>query len=449
MYLTNINFSAKMLGSILALVLFFTPLNMLYGSEAKRKYKETQDSKKKNSQSREQDFLDACKTNIIHRVRALLPLIEDINTANDKEVPGFSGLHFAAQNDNSDLMELLIAEGADVNYSDDKDAVWKHTPLHVAARESNISACKVLLNHGADANAQVLRLRWTPLCYAVSKGDFKVVELLLQRGARFAQLSILNTGSKSIRLPHTHYAEVLRIGLNYNWSVLHLAADKGDINICRILLNAGADPNERISTYDWSEKKDSSCHSPTPLLCAVLSKHLEVCRLLLEAGADSSEEFTAGGMSLPLLAIAATCSTGEIVCLLRLDGAYDSNFTTNLCSFTLLHFAAGAGNNDVCRVLLDESLSDIEVVDGEGYTPLLLAAKAGHIETSRLLLDAGAEIFARVQPGLLTRSLRFLERLLASHERGYPDIGWNVFQVARENGRQELLRFLLDHVSQT
>ena len=129
------------------------------------------------------------------------------------------------------------------------------------------------------------------------------------------------------------------------------------------------------------------------------------------------------------------------------DGAPSSNFLTSLCSFTLLHFAVAAANNDVCRLFLLESLCDLEAVDCEGYTPLLLAAKSGHIATSKILLDAGADIFVRVKPGLLTRSLRYLERIFTSAPRGYPETGRNVFQVARENRHEDLLVVLLEHLS--
>ena len=54
-------------------------------------------------------------------------------------------------------------------------------------------------------------------------------------------------------------------------------------------------------------------------------------------------------------------------------------------TFGAIRKAAEQGNEDVCRVLLEEG-ADIH----EGYTPLHCAAGHGHIGVAQMLLDAGA-----------------------------------------------------------
>lgn len=61
-----------------------------------------------------------------------------------------------------------------------------------------------------------------------------------------------------------------------NWSVSSLlaAAEDGDIERVRLLLEQGADVDEMDGIY-------------TPLVLAVQEQHIDVCRILLEHGADA------------------------------------------------------------------------------------------------------------------------------------------------------------------
>jgi ankyrin repeat protein len=59
------------------------------------------------------------------------------------------------------------------------------------------------------------------------------------------------------------------------WTALHSAAQNGDLNAVRSLLEQGADPNAR-------EEGDNT----TPLHWAAVARHVDVARALLDAGAD-------------------------------------------------------------------------------------------------------------------------------------------------------------------
>ncbi|TMX04777.1 hypothetical protein EJD97_004658, partial [Solanum chilense] len=83
-----------------------------------------------------------------------------------------------------------------------------------------------------------------------------------------------------------------------------------------------------------------------------------------------------------------------------------------------LHFAAGEGNIDSCKYLVDDLKMDVNERDKEGETPVLNAARHGHTATVQYLIDKGAE------PAILSTS------------------GAALHNAAR-NGHIELVKFFL------
>ncbi|CAN1233520.1 ANK1 [Linum perenne] len=56
-----------------------------------------------------------------------------------------------------------------------------------------------------------------------------------------------------------------------------------------------------------------------------------------------------------------------------------------------LHFAAREGKTEVCKFLVDELKLDVNAKDEDGETPLLHAARQGHNDTAKYLLERGAK----------------------------------------------------------
>ena len=59
---------------------------------------------------------------------------------------GVTPLHLAAKYGHKEIVEILIANGADINAKDDDG----ETPLHKAAWERHEEIAKFLISHGAD-----------------------------------------------------------------------------------------------------------------------------------------------------------------------------------------------------------------------------------------------------------------------------------------------------------
>ena len=77
-----------------------------------------------------------------------------------------------------DIVELLIAKGADVNAKDN----WNWTPLHSAVY-GHKDIVELLITEGANVNARDGASR-TPLFYAKDEGNSEIVELLRKHGAK-------------------------------------------------------------------------------------------------------------------------------------------------------------------------------------------------------------------------------------------------------------------------
>jgi hypothetical protein len=91
---------------------------------------------------------------------------------------GFTPLHTAADKDQTDVVRLLIAHGAEINARTDAG----DTALHWAAFDGRMSAAKLLLADGAEINLRDKDGN-TPLHWAAARGHVEMTELLIASGA--------------------------------------------------------------------------------------------------------------------------------------------------------------------------------------------------------------------------------------------------------------------------
>jgi cytohesin len=105
-------------------------------------------------------------------------LIEGGADVNRRTPDGTTPLDRAVGAGFKDIVELLIAKGADVNAKD----FWDWTPLHSAVY-GHKDIVKLLIAKRADVNARDAEGR-TPLSYAKEEGHTEIVELLRKHGAK-------------------------------------------------------------------------------------------------------------------------------------------------------------------------------------------------------------------------------------------------------------------------
>lgn len=101
---------------------------------------------------------------------------DEINLPEDD---GLTPLHLAAENCHTNVVVLLLDEGANINVT----AADKATPLHLAAQEGCTDVVKVLLDRSAKINLRDDQKR-TPLLRAEQWHQTAVVQLLKQHGGK-------------------------------------------------------------------------------------------------------------------------------------------------------------------------------------------------------------------------------------------------------------------------
>lgn len=113
-------------------------------------------------------------------VRVLLNEHPEWVHARDKE--GSTPLHWAAWKGHPEVVEILVAAGADIQ-AHNENGHWGTTPLHAAAHGNQRAAAESLIRLGADVNAEKIG-GGTPLAETKVHNASAVAKLLLASGAR-------------------------------------------------------------------------------------------------------------------------------------------------------------------------------------------------------------------------------------------------------------------------
>jgi len=148
----------------------------------------------------------------------------------------------------------------------------------LACKKGALEAVALLLAFGTDIYAQDSR-QWTPLHYAAYNGFPKVVKKLLTWEAdRDPKLRDTRNSQNKIAFNISKNPET-KLGFRIIWK----AAREGDLDMVRILIREGQDPNEVTQM-----NRDTSLH------LAAKNGHILIVRYLLEQGATPSVANRAG-----------------------------------------------------------------------------------------------------------------------------------------------------------
>lgn len=251
----------------------------------------------------------------------------------DEPYDGMTPLLVAADKGFGQIVDLLLKAGAqtDVTIADPK--LRPDTPIQLAAGGGYLDIVQLLLNAGANVEGKRhdnWNLPWTSLVNAVWHGHRQVARLLIKAGAK------------------TDFVN----------SMLFYAAEKGNVEAVKILIELGAD----------IEQVDE--HINTPLEKAVYQGKIEVVKVLLAAATVNHRKMKTTN---PLFWAIARCGHDH-------HGENDME---------ILNLLVKAIANLDQTFMLDH---DGGRSSGTGYTPLTLAAEKGCVEAANVLLEAGANV---------------------------------------------------------
>uniref|UniRef100_A0A8C0IJH6 Euchromatic histone lysine methyltransferase 1 n=1 Tax=Bubo bubo TaxID=30461 RepID=A0A8C0IJH6_BUBBB len=139
---------------------------------------------------------------------------------------------------------------------------------------------------------------------------------------------------------------------------LHAAAESGHVDICHMLIQAGAN----IDTFlDGSTQDDGGW---TPMIWATEYKHIELVKLLLAKGSDINIRDNEENICLHWAAFSGCVDIAEILLAAKCD-----LHAVNIHGDSPLHIAARE-NRYECVVLFLSRGSDVTLKNKEGETPL-------------------------------------------------------------------------------
>jgi ankyrin repeat protein len=272
--------------------------------------------------------------------------------------------------------------------------------LAVAAMQRDLDTVRQLLSErGADVDA--LGPHETPaLHWLVRIEDLELTRRLLDAGADVNQRTGLGLAALSLAIENRD-ADMVQLLLQHGADVqtpdaagetpLMQAARSGSAEIVQALLNAGAEANVREPHYQQ-----------TALMLGVRSRSPEAVALLLAAGADVNAQTLTGEEPAFRLPSEVAASKGVGV---NWGGFPPHGSRTPIGGAkTPLLYATRTGDLESTRLLVAAG-ADLEQTDANGVTPLLnailnatVASKPGvatqHIDTALFLIERGANINA-------------------------------------------------------
>lgn len=206
-------------------------------------------------------------------------------------------LHSAVKANAIECVQLLLAEGAEINPEESKGI----SPLHVAAEMGHLQCMNMLLNIGCNPNLTLPDTNNTALHLAAEGGCSECISLLLQKGA--------NADARNYK----------------GQTALHFAAHAHSVECVEILLSKGscnpnsADNDKRTPLHSAVGRALNSCDITdllikkgacvnggdifgyTPLHVAALNENTQCVQILINNGADVSVKTKGGNSALGII----------------------------------------------------------------------------------------------------------------------------------------------------
>ena len=329
-----------------------------------------------------------------------------------------TSLHKAALQGDYKICELLLRHGATVNSSNASNT----TPLHLAIAGGNVDVFMLLFNSGADLNRRN-NYGLTSLHMAAGCGHLQLCRILLKdysldlhakdnRGKTPLHVCAQSRSCESFQFLVEIGSDV-HLKTKNGVNCLHIAAEVGDLDLCKMLLKY-----QSFNVHMIDDQGGSPLH-----FCAVSGSY-ELFEFLVEMGGDIYLKTKSGKNCLH---IAAEKGQLNLCKWLLQNYQFEVDMTDNdgwtplhsclesgnyeLFQFLIdigsniyrntkkeqncLHIAAEKGDLILCKTLIENYNFDIHVTDSYGYTPLHWCAKGGNYDLFEFLMEMGSDIYRK------------------------------------------------------
>lgn len=374
--------------------------------------------------SKEDQIFHAVERGDMLRLKPLIPDKSELLEIRNKY--GWTPLHHAVIFNRKNVVEHLVSVGANI-YS--KDAEGGEMPLNFAVRFDYDDIADILISRGAD---YIGRGEHTlpPLHLAAIMGSVRSARLIIALGAevdRDFRLSLCKPDSKNFN--NEDGSEILTdIQIQKGLTPLHLAIHGQHKEMVELLIENGADVNNRDSDYD------------TPLIKASQTGNAGIIKALIKGGADVNAADMSGKTALHHLIISGDMETIAML----IDGGANVNAADNDGSTPIFGVPMSDGHRKIGEYLISKG-AEINIKDGEGTSLLQHTAIMGTGEMLETLKNKGVrimDVFDAVIMGNVESAAKFIDENPTLLNSGNP-AGFTPLHFAAMTGNKPMLDMLL------
>ena len=322
----------------------------------------------------------------------------------------------AAMQGNRDAVRALLKDGADVNTALGDGM----TALHYAASKHDVEMAKILLYAGANVKATTRIGGYTPLLIASRDGDAPMIETLLASGADANSATTNGTTALMLASAAGHVDAVKALlaknaNINAKESVkgetpIAFAAALGRADVIRELAARGADVNLRTRVQDLSafakeelerliaerQQQGGGTRGRGEPAEAKETKDTKPAAEASKAAAESKDAKPVAATGQTTEAQRGRGGRGRGVDPTKQVPGLERQYNyTELVGYwgglSPLHLAARQGHVDAVKALVDAGADLNQPTSGDHVTPMLIATINGQFDIAKQLLDRGAD----------------------------------------------------------
>ena len=289
---------------------------------------------------------------------------------------------------------------------------------------------------------------WTALHYSAQSGNCELV-------AYFAEMGIdihlkTNDGRNCLHIAalkgHLNLCKMLidkhKVDVNVadkrGWTAVHFSAQSGNCQLVAYFAEMGTDIHLKAND-------GNNC-----LNIAAFQGHLSLCKMLMDKHKIDLHMSNNDGWTA--LHYSAQRGNSEVV-------AYFAEMGTDICLKTndgtnCLQIAALQGHFNLCKMLIDKHLVDLHMTDNYGWTELHCSAQSGNCELVAYFAEMGTDIHLKTNDGrnclhiaALDEHLNLCKMLIDKHK---VDVnvadkrGWTAVHFSAQSGNCELVAYFAE-----